>query len=216
MQDEASVNNLRAILPRAPDDQHSPQIPPRERRIKRVTAACELCRQRRVKCDAVRPTCTACISLDQKCVYRTTPQETSVGALKRKFGELESHYDQLKTSQEQLQQLLRAIRTQPDGDATAIFESIRSGADVESIVRHIHSGDLVSQLRVVPERRYRFDFPFRSEMPRFLQAPDNLYLQSPLHEAALAFPASERQSWISSEESQYTRYKSLLCWCCSC
>ncbi|PVI05577.1 hypothetical protein DM02DRAFT_584122 [Periconia macrospinosa] len=204
MQDESSVNNLRAILPRAPDDQHSPQIPPGERRIRRVTAACELCRQRRVKCDAARPSCTSCISLDQECVYRTTPQETSVGALKRKFGELESHYDHLKTSQEQLEQLFRAIRTRPDGDAKAIFESIRSGADVDSIVRHIDSGDLVSQLRVVPERRFRFEFPFKGEMPRFLQAPDNLYLKSPLHEAALAFPTSERQGSIGLEESQYT------------
>ena len=57
MQEETLANNLRAILPRAPDEQHSPQITQSERRIKRVTAACELCRQRRVKVHLQRELC---------------------------------------------------------------------------------------------------------------------------------------------------------------
>lgn len=147
MQEETSLSTLRTILPRN-IDAPAPQKTPSDKRIKRVTAACEFCRHRRVKvrvrylrniallltvraqCDAVRPTCTTCAVSSQACVYRTTPYETSVGALKRKFSELEIQYDRLKGSQEHIQQLLHAIRTRPNEDAFAIFQSIRAGADV--------------------------------------------------------------------------------------
>ncbi|CAI6337654.1 unnamed protein product [Periconia digitata] len=218
MQSEHTLHNAQTISPR-PDDESSSQTSLTKRRIRRVTAACELCRQRRVKvrrkriqmlidktaddqCDATRPTCTACSISSQQCIYRTTPHETSVGALKRKFGELETHYDRLKGSKELLEQLLHAIRTRPDDDATVIFESIRSGCEVESIIRHFDHGVLSTQSRVIPETSSRLDLLLKSGMPNFFQSPDNCYLQSTLHKTVSAPPASAQ--YVSTIGGQHS------------
>lgn len=37
---------------------------------KRVSVACEICRVRKTRCDAVRPSCSFCSSLNVQCVYR--------------------------------------------------------------------------------------------------------------------------------------------------
>ncbi|KAF2686289.1 hypothetical protein K458DRAFT_476818 [Lentithecium fluviatile CBS 122367] len=69
---------------------------------------------------------------------------------------------------------------------------IRSGADVESILRHIRAGILLLRLHVAPETRYRFEFPFRSEMPRALQTNGNPYLRSMMYEVGLSMPNAAR------------------------
>ncbi|EXJ80114.1 hypothetical protein A1O1_08256 [Capronia coronata CBS 617.96] len=44
---------------------------------KRALVACEVCRLRKTKCDAVRPQCSFCAGLDLECVYRTTRRQAS-------------------------------------------------------------------------------------------------------------------------------------------
>jgi hypothetical protein len=120
-------------------------------------------------------------------LYRDGPSENSkIGTLKRKHDELLEANEQLKESQLALQQLFHALRSRPEDDANAIFRRIRAGADASSILRHVSTGDLLLQLQVTPETRYRFDFPFRREMPSSLQTPANPYLRSLVYEVTLS------------------------------
>lgn len=43
---------------------------------KRVNVACEVCRSRKTRCDAARPSCSFCAEIGARCVYRR-PEETS-------------------------------------------------------------------------------------------------------------------------------------------
>lgn len=89
-----------------------------------------------------------------------------------------------------LQQLFTALKSRNDADASAIFKRIRSGDDVESVVRHVCDGDLLVQLRTVPETRFRHQFPSRIEMPTYIRTPRNHYLQSLTYEATYPPPDS--------------------------
>jgi hypothetical protein len=139
------------------------------------------------QCDAQRPTCSACGTLGLDCLYRDGPTENSkIGALKRKHDEVLEANEQLKESQLALQQLFHALRSRPESEANAIFRRIRAGADASSILRHVSTGDLLLQLQVTPETRFRFELPYRREMPSSLQTPANPYLRSLVYEVTLS------------------------------
>jgi hypothetical protein len=54
------------------EEQHDPLEPPAKKprtRAKRG-ASCRVCRQRKLKCDGVKPTCSRCVkSSDPDCIY---------------------------------------------------------------------------------------------------------------------------------------------------
>jgi hypothetical protein len=76
------------------------------------------------------------------------------------------------------------MQSRNDADAATIFQQVRRGADPHSLLQNIEVGDVILQLKVTPETRYRFEFPYKSEMPASLLAPRNPYLGSVLYEAA--------------------------------
>ena len=76
------------------------------------------------------------------------------------------------------EQIYDNLRSRPEEEAIEIFKRIREGVDAESILRHLEGGDLLLQLALVPETRYRYEFPLIKEMPRHLQRPSNPYLKS--------------------------------------
>lgn len=80
------------------------------------------------------------------------------------------------------------LQTRPDKEAEEVFQRIRRGADASSILRHVNYGDVLVQLALVPEARYRYEFPYLPEMPPFLRRPDNPYLDSEVYECALRGP----------------------------
>ncbi|KAK4651101.1 hypothetical protein QC762_0089200 [Podospora pseudocomata] len=63
-----------------------------------------------------------------------------------------------------------------------IFKRIRMEGPPESILRHIKEGDLLLQLSLKPEMRFRYVFPYVSEMPAHLHRPDNPYIESCFYE----------------------------------
>ncbi|KAF2719517.1 hypothetical protein K431DRAFT_321677 [Polychaeton citri CBS 116435] len=81
---------------------HSDEIPPVDglldavNRTKRraVPAACQQCRQRKVKCDGLRP-CSGCNRRSLSCVFDARENETPREASKRKYDELQHSYDDL-------------------------------------------------------------------------------------------------------------------------
>lgn len=130
------------------------------------------------QCDGERPKCAICRDRGTVCEFDTNAAETHTQALKRKYSELQSQ----KTAFEQIYDVLQ---TRTDKEAEEVFQRIRRGADVGSILRHVNYGDVLVQLALVPEARYRYEFPYLSDMPQFLRRPDNPYLDSEVYECAL-------------------------------
>lgn len=60
-------NNLRPLLPATRPRSPPPSGPSSKR--KRVSVACNECRQKRIGCDGARPVCAACNRRDRRCVY---------------------------------------------------------------------------------------------------------------------------------------------------
>jgi len=169
-----------------------PRPAPLVARTKRqaTTAACGACRKRKSKCNGERPKCSACRDRGTDCCFDTRAAETHAQALKRKFNELQSQ----KSAYEHIYEILQA---RPLKEAEDVFQRIRKGADAGSILRHVSCGDVLIQLALVPEARYRYEFPYRSEMPVFLEAPDNPYLDSEIYSYVLRSspsPASAHHS----------------------
>ena len=83
------------------------------------------------------------------------------------------------------------MKSLPKDDAHELLDKIRSGADIDALISQVADGDLVLQLSVVPETRYRYDFPYRSTMPANL-IKDNPYLKSFVYEAAAMYSSPEQ------------------------
>jgi hypothetical protein len=99
------------------------------------------------------------------------------------------------------QEMLELLVNLPDEDAQSILQRIRAGADIATLIDHIKSGNLLLQMAVSPETRFRYEFPYRSEMPEDYIA-NNPYLDSLVYEAsslysAGGYPGSSRDAIVS-------------------
>lgn len=135
------------------------------------------------QCSGTRPQCARCKQSKIECIYETEDAtETSGRAAKRKFTELQrrsaAHED-----------IYGALQTRPERDAYAILSKIRQGDDVETVARHLKFGDVLLQVSVSPETRYRYEFPLLSEMPAHLVNAGNPYLDSLIYEWTIRAPA---------------------------
>lgn len=99
-------------------------------------------------------------------------------------------------------ELYQYINAGPESQANDIVRRIRIGADVGSIVRQIHDGDLL-QPSLGPETRLRFEFPHRTEMPATIQMSNNEYLGSIMYEAVCA---EDRLPTEGGDEKQQQRW----------
>ena len=106
--------------------------------------------------------------------------------LKRKFGELESR----KMASDDI---IQALQSKKEEEAYEILRRIRAGTDIEALLRHIRDGDLLLQLSLVPESRFRYEFPYIKDMPSSLQRADNPYLGSLIYEWTLGDSSTIQQ-----------------------
>ncbi|KAK4216540.1 hypothetical protein QBC37DRAFT_86806 [Rhypophila decipiens] len=164
----------------------SPQPSASRKRRQTTTAACGPCRKRKSRCDGRRPSCSACVGRDTNCEYETKVTETHTQALKRKFNELQDR-------QSVHEEVFNILKGRPEKDALEVLKRIRQGVDPTTIVRHVTCGNVLLQLSLVPEARYRYEFPYKTEMPVFLTRRDNPYLESEMYEYALRTPAEPKQ-----------------------
>ncbi|KAK4163892.1 hypothetical protein QBC43DRAFT_54916 [Cladorrhinum sp. PSN259] len=188
--------SLRPLLPLAPQDAATssssseqeaalvpglalpqPVVTPANRRRVVARAACIPCRRRKTKCSAERPICNECLRRrSPDCCYNTTDEDETPGrALKRRYADLESQ----ATTYEQVYDILR---TRPQPEVDEVVRRIRSGENPANIIRHVENGDLLFQLNVVPEARFRYEFPFRIALPARLQTEDNPYFGSLIYQ----------------------------------
>ncbi|KJZ79148.1 hypothetical protein HIM_01299 [Hirsutella minnesotensis 3608] len=75
------------------------------------------------------------------------------------------------------------MRTLPYLDAQHVLNRLRSGTDITTILDHVKAGNILIQMAVAPETRFRYSFPYRSEMPDEYY-PNNPYLNSMIYEVA--------------------------------
>ncbi|KAK8103262.1 hypothetical protein PG984_016408 [Apiospora sp. TS-2023a] len=155
--------------PPSPPPQQPPprREPPMSSRLARSAAS--------TSCSGERPTCRRCLKRSIHCRYRevVTPE-----TLKQTAHDLRDR----GSANEEILQLLGNL---PDQEAHDVLARLRSGASVSTIVNQVQAGDLLLQLAVAPETRFRYEFPYRAEMPAELHVNvDNPYLDSTLYKAA--------------------------------
>ncbi|KAI1759115.1 hypothetical protein GGR53DRAFT_524115 [Hypoxylon sp. FL1150] len=167
---------LRPLLPNSPNPPRVEALSHNQHRTKRVAipAACEACRKRKSKCSAERPRCSVCVERQTPCEYTTLPTETHLRAQKRKLTDLE-----IKC--QEYEDLLGILRSRPNDETSQILQRLRNGEDVPAIVKAVQDGDLLLQLSLNPDSRFRYEFPYNQEMPSHLDNPQNPYLQSTLY-----------------------------------
>ncbi|KAG6002751.1 hypothetical protein E4U54_000808 [Claviceps lovelessii] len=74
------------------------------------------------------------------------------------------------------------MRNLPEQDAREILQRVRTGAEPSGILQHVKAGGVLLEMANHPERRLRYEFPYRSEIPPG-DIPNNPYLKSLLYEA---------------------------------
>ncbi|KAL6907142.1 hypothetical protein GGI43DRAFT_420896 [Trichoderma evansii] len=206
MPEQANISRprpMRQVLPapaRRPDlaEPPAPTVPSSRKNM--VPAACTACRKHKAKCSGERPSCRRCIQKGIECHWTTKPGETSAQALKR------GYYD-IRNRKSPHQELFELVRNLSDQEAEHVFQRIRSGADVTTILNHIKVGNVLVQMAVTPETRLRYVFPYRSEMPEdiFINNPymeSKIYEAASLHSNASRYTASNFDDSISSDEYQ--------------
>ncbi|PPJ53213.1 hypothetical protein CBER1_11787 [Cercospora berteroae] len=105
--------------------------------IKRQTTptACHNCRTKKVKCDGCLP-CAYCARRSLECSYESTlPSETPQQARKRR-------HQELAQTNEDSKQLYDVLAGEDEAKAVEIFQRIRRGDDVDSLVAFIQHGSI--------------------------------------------------------------------------
>lgn len=114
-------------------------------------AACELCREKKAKCDGRRPTCGRCLSNGVQCTYTTKVNETLTQADKRE----KARY---KKERDDLLHLLTSIRDKPQREAENIFARLRVFNDPFEVCQSLRDAELL---------------PFVSSSPAKLPSPSD-------------------------------------------
>lgn len=129
-----------------------------------------------MQCSGERPQCKSCRARSNACVYDTSNKsESRIQATKRK-------YEQLQGQHHVYANIFHAIQTRSHPEALVILSRIRQGVAPAAILQQLTHGDLRFQLSLIPETRYRYEFPFVRDMPAYLLRPENRYLKSPIYE----------------------------------
>jgi hypothetical protein len=160
-----SLRPLRPLLPSATERAASPRnepLPPVGILRDRVPSACEACRAKKIKCNGDRPICVECIKRSTSCHYATQSTETQGQALKRK-------YDVLRRENDVFAELFEFIRKSTDEESLELLRRIRTGADVEEVLRQIKEADLLIQLTEIRQP------PINTAVPERIDLPDSLY-----------------------------------------
>ena len=90
------------------------------------------------------------------------------------------------------------MRDLPAAEAQHVLACIRLGDDVPAILSLIKTGDMLIQMAVEPESRFRYELPYRRDMPQVF-VPGNPYLESHLYWSAQLY--SERPTLVTASKA---------------
>lgn len=106
------------------------------------------------------------------------------------------------------------MKNLPTQEAQHILKKLRSGTDITTILSQVKTGNLLLQLAVSPETRFRYQFPYRSQMPED-DVPNNPYLDSMIYDAASLYSPDQYSNSLGPGSSRFagnlrpTQYQSL-------
>lgn len=83
------------------------------------------------------------------------------------------------------EELYKLLQHRSRPEALTILHRIRAGSDVESILRFSADGDLLLQLGLTPEARYRYGPHLEEDTPRLFSDPDDPYRLAPLLDSSV-------------------------------
>lgn len=81
------------------------------------------------------------------------------------------------------EELFHLLRTRPPEVVTEIVRCVCEGADAQSVVRHVHDGDLFIQLAVQPDVRCHHPLPYIADLRPLFSRARNPYVGSHLFTA---------------------------------
>lgn len=87
------------------------------------------------KCDAVRPICRACTSLDAICEYDTLPGESKQVAARRERQEMREELTEFR-------EIFHYLRTKSQKEVSEVLRLIKSDAEPSTILRLLKEGDI--------------------------------------------------------------------------
>ncbi|KAF5619448.1 nitrate assimilation regulatory nirA [Fusarium sp. NRRL 52700] len=141
------------------------------KRVRPVSAACEECRKRKLKCNVPWP-CDPCVSRQSECNFSPKADfQMLYRAVQRKFA-------QVKIDKGRLDSVVLMMREKPEDVAIAIFRRLRAGSDLETILSSVEGGDILMQLHLAPASEVRYPFPNRSALPGTFANTKSAYMES--------------------------------------
>jgi hypothetical protein len=120
---------------------------------------------------------------------------------------LKRKYDALEERNTNYQELYRLLGSRPQREAVDILDRLRSGSDVESLVRYVKSGDLLLQLSATPETRHHYHLGNYLRIPTFPKGTNNPYLTSLVYKSHFNSTSSiaQRGSYRKAATIEYQR-----------
>ncbi|CCT69860.1 related to nitrate assimilation regulatory protein nirA [Fusarium fujikuroi IMI 58289] len=153
------------------------------KRLRPVSAACDECRKRKLKCNVPWP-CEPCVLRNSECQFGQKPDiQMLYRALQRKFTEMNGDKDRLDS-------IVTMMREKPEDIALAIFRRVRTGADLEAILNSVEGGDLLMQLHLAPSSQFHYTLPNRCALPGIFAKTKSVYMDSLAFEAPYFSPES--------------------------
>jgi adenine-specific DNA glycosylase len=144
------------------------------------------------QCTAERPKCSGCTKSGVECVYTTTnAAETHSQALKRR-------YDRLSSKYASLQEVFELLKSRPERESLAILSRIRSGHEVEAILRHVKDGELLLHLNLIPGSHQPDEFSSLMDLSTRVIVPRDPHSDGCLVEATSEKP--NNQATITTPE----------------
>jgi hypothetical protein len=116
-------------------------------------------------------------------------------------------YKELRESCSVHKELLNLLKTMSESDVMTVLRMLKTGTDVETILKQVKDGDLLKQMTLVPEARRRYELPYFADMPAFILKHDSSYLKSPLYQSKFR---DSRQSSLGETGTPEVQSKYLM------
>lgn len=158
-----------------------------------------VCNAEELQCTGARPKCRNCDQGSIECHYVTKSAETRSQAVKRQLRELRHQQNQTNPHAE----LIQLFRSMKGEEVRKILPRLQAGEDVETLLSFLKVGDLLLQLRTVPESRLRYDLPYGRNMPAVLLSSSSPYFGSLIYQATWSH--SEDHSATAKYQSNYLK-----------
>lgn len=120
--------------------------------------------------------------------------------MNRERNELKRKHDELASVNDDYGRIFRMVQSGRPQEVSFILDRIRGGLDPATIIRHVNDADLLLQLRLVPETSFRYEFPWRKEMPSRLLSPHDVLRSSRLYRAL--FPPGKTVASSSASDAK--------------